>query len=129
MLKSGINGLSQATVNAPASARAIGSGELDVLATPKLAALVEEAAWRSVAAELDEGQSSVGTKLVLEHLAPTPLGMTVSCATTLMAVEGRRLMFAFEAHDDAGLVARGTHERVVVDAERFLAKAAGRADA
>ena len=83
MIEAGTKGHIEAIVTSEMTARAIGSGELEVLATPKLAALIEEAAWRSVSSALDEGQTTVGTKLELSHLAPTPTGMQLSCDTTL----------------------------------------------
>ena len=127
MIEAGTKGHVEAIVTSEMTARVIGSGELEVLATPKLAALVEEAAWRSVSGALDEGQTTVGTKLELSHLAPTPTGMRLSCDTTLSSVDGKRLSFSFEAHDGEGRVAEGTHERFIVDSGRFLAKAKGSA--
>ena len=127
MIEAGTKGHIEAIVTSEMTARAIGSGELEVLATPKLAALIEEAAWRSVSGALDEGQTTVGTKLELSHLAPTPTDMQLSCDTTLASVDGKRLTFSFEAHDGEGRVAEGTHERFIVDSDRFFAKASGRA--
>lgn len=109
------------------TARAIGSGELDVLATPAMVALVEETAWRSVAPYLEPGQGTVGSKVEVAHLAPTPVGMTVRCQTELTQVDRRRLVFAVEVSDGAGPVGRGTHERFIVDNARFLAKAQAKA--
>ena len=72
---------------------------------------------------LGEGNGSVGTKLELEHTAPTPVGMTVTCESELVAVEGRKLTFKVALHDEKGPVGGGTHERFVVNDAKFAAKA------
>ena len=77
----------------------------------------------SVAGELDEGCGSVGTKLELEHTAPTPVGMTVTCESELTAVEGRKLVFKVSLHDEKGPVGGGVHERFIVNDAKFAAKA------
>ena len=92
-------------------------------ATPALVALAEKTCWMSVAPELDEGCGSVGTKLELEHTAPTPVGMTVTCESELTAVEGRKLVFHVTLHDEKGAVGGGTHERFIVNDAKFAAKA------
>ena len=75
------------------------------------------------AAALDEGCGTVGTRLELEHSAPTPVGMTVTCESELVAVEGRKLTFKVALHDEKGPVGGGTHERFVVNDAKFAAKA------
>ena len=125
MLETGATGRISKNVSQDMCADAVGSGELPVLATPVLAALVEEAAWKSVAKALDEGQTTVGTKLDLSHMKATAMGMTVAVETTLVQIDRRRLVFSFIAADEAGEVASGTHERFVVDAGRFMARARG----
>ncbi|WP_271223607.1 thioesterase family protein [Streptosporangium carneum] len=99
----------------------VGSGDVPVLATPRLLALVERATVQAVGDDLDPGQTSVGTKVALEHLAASPVGAHVEITAELVEVEGRRLLFAFTARDRETVVATGTVERVVVDRERFLA--------
>ncbi len=123
MLTVGLRGRASAAVTPQNTARAMGSGTLDVFATPALAALAEEACWRSVAPELAPGDSTVGTKLTLEHTAPTPLGLTVTCDSELTAVEGRKLTFTVTMHDGKGPVGQGVHERVIVHDAKFVAKA------
>ena len=108
------------------TAKAMGSGELPVYATPAMAALIEETAWRSVAPALEPGQGTVGTKLEIAHLAATPLGRRVRCETVLKEIDRRRLVFSAEVWDEAGKIGEGTHERFIVDSERFLAKADAR---
>jgi fluoroacetyl-CoA thioesterase len=107
------------------TAIALRSGEVAVLATPRLLALCEEAAFTAVAPELDEGQTSVGMKIQLDHLAPSAVGHRVVAEAKVEKVNGRRISFTVSVNDERGLVAVGRVTRVVVDAERFLAKASG----
>ena len=100
MLNPGIKGSASVAVTAANTAAAMGSGELNVFATPALAALVEKACWQSVAPELDPGCGTVGTKLELAHNAPTPVGMMVRCESELTAVDGRKLTFSAVMYDD-----------------------------
>ncbi len=126
MLQIGIKGSGEAVVTEALTAKAMGSGELPVYATPAMVALVEETAWKSVAPALEPGQGTVGTKLDLAHLAATPLGRKVRCETELVEIDRRRLVFSAEVWDEAGKIGEGTHERFIVDNERFQAKADGR---
>ena len=126
MLQTGIKGTGEALVTEELSARAMGSGELPVYATPAMLMLVEETAWKSVAPALEPGQSTVGTKLDFSHLAATPLGRKVRCETLLTEIDRRRLVFSAEVWDEAGKIGEGTHERFIVDNEKFLAKADAR---
>ena len=105
MLQPGICGHAELCVTTADTARALGSGELPVLATPAVAALIEKACWQAVAPELEPGKGTVGTRLALAHTAPTPVGMTVRCDCTLTAVDGRRLTFTARVCDAAGEVA------------------------
>lgn len=105
------------------SAKTMGSGTLDVFATPAMIALMELTAWKSVAEHLDEGCGSVGTLLNVTHDAPTPLGMKVWCESELVEVDGRRLVFQVEAFDEKGKIGGGRHERFVIQNEKFQAKA------
>ena len=111
------------TVVGPAdTAAALGSGDVPVLGTPRLLALAEAATVQAVATALAPGQTSVGTRVRLEHTAPSPVGMRVTVTAELTAVDGRRLTFRVEAVDASGTVAGlGTVERVVVDRDTFLA--------
>lgn len=123
MLKTGIKGRQTVTVTDKNTAKTMGSGTLDVFATPAMTALMEKTAWESVAGELEEGSGTVGTSLNITHDAPTPLGMTVTCDSVLVGVEGRKLIFEVEAHDEKGIVGKGTHERFIVNEEKFQKKA------
>lgn len=100
----------------------VGSGLLPVYATPSMIALMEKCASECVAPYLEEGKASVGTMLNVKHVAASPIGIEITCTATLTEVDGRRLVFALEAYDEKGLIGEGTHERFVIDTERFMAK-------
>lgn len=122
-METGITGTDSLVVTEADTALAQGSGTLRVLATPALIALMERTAWHSIADQLEEGQTTVGTAMDMEHTAPTPVGMTVTCESKLVAVDRRALMFEITAHDERGPVATATHSRFIVDADKFQAKA------
>lgn len=105
------------------TAMAMGSGDVDVLATPRLVALCEEACCRALTGALGTTETSVGVRVQFDHVAPIRTGTTVTAEATLERVEGRRLVFVVSAVDEAGLVAAGRMTRVIVDTETFRAKA------
>ena len=109
-------------VVAETTAEYIGSGDLAVLATPAMCALMENAAMMAVAPHLEAGQTTVGTALNIEHLRATPIGKTVTATAVLTEVDGRKLSFNIAARDEKGIVGEGTHTRFVVDRERFMDK-------
>ena len=109
-------------VEANDTARIIGSGTLDVLATPRMIALMEEAAYKCIDNELNDGETSVGTDMAVKHLSATPVGMEAWAVAEVVAVDGRKISFKVEAYDEAGLIGEGTHERFVVAKERFISK-------
>jgi predicted thioesterase len=111
-------------VGAADTARALRSGTVDVLGTPRLIALCEEASCRAIAAALADGATTVGLKVGLDHLQPSPIGERIVAEAVLTKVEGRRLTFSVSASDSRGLVAAGRVLRVIVDVERFMAKCA-----
>ena len=111
------------TVEANDLARSHGSGDVDVLATPALVAFCEETARKAVEPHLAEGDTTVGTRLEIDHLAPTPSGLRVTVKSRLISVDGRRLRFEIEALDEHEPIARAVHERVIVDAVRFEERA------
>lgn len=125
-MKIGLKNTIKLTVTEELTAKNVGSGTLSVYATPAMIALMEKTAAESVESELCEGNTSVGTKLVAEHLSATPVGMEVTCVSELVEVDGRRLVFKIEAFDEAGMIGRADHERFVVDSERFVAKTYGK---
>ncbi|MBQ3089869.1 MAG: thioesterase family protein [Oscillospiraceae bacterium] len=102
------------------TATALGSGTAPVLATPRMAALMEEAAWTAIEQELEDGVSSVGISLNLKHLSATPVGMEVSAQAEVTAVEGKTVTFSLKAWDQRGLIGEGSHVRALVDEEKFV---------
>lgn len=104
----------------------VGSGSLRVLATPMVAAFFEGTAAALAQAELEDIYTTVGSKITVEHLNPTPLGAKVTVTAELTEQDGRFYRFRLEAYDETGLVATGTHERVSVKKESFSAKAEAR---
>lgn len=118
----GLQGLAEALVEQADTAKEVGSGDLLVYATPCMVALMEGAAYESIAPYLAEGESSVGTKMDVTHLSATPVGMSVRAESVVTAVEGRKVTFSITAYDEAGEIGKATHERVVIKTERFLEK-------
>lgn len=123
LLTTGIKGKAEAVVDAHNTAKAMGSGTLDVFATPAMVALMESAAYRSVASALEPGTGTVGTLMNIKHVAATPMGMRVTAESELIEVDGRRLVFSVQASDETGLIGTGTHERFIVADRKFMAKA------
>lgn len=122
----GLTGEATTPVTSDNTALALGSGTVAVFATPALAALMEAAAVDALRTVLDDGQTSVGVHLDIQHLAATPVGMSVRAEARLMTVEGRRLTFRVAAFDGVEQVGVGTHQRVVVDTERFMSRTAAK---
>lgn len=123
MLQAGIKGKKEITVTLDKTAKAMGSGTMDVFATPAMIALMENTAFESVASELEEGSGTVGTALDIKHVSATPVGMKVTCESELVKVDGRALTFSVKAFDEAGLIGEGTHERFILFEEKFQKKA------
>lgn len=123
MIEVGAHGSVELTVTDDDTAVAFRSGTVPVLATPRLVALVEEASVVAVQQQLAAGETTVGMRVQLDHLAPTPVGATVLAEANLDKVEGRRLTFTVSVTDGRGLVAVGKVTRVVVDEQRFLERA------
>jgi fluoroacetyl-CoA thioesterase len=125
-LQPGLVGEAHIVVGPSDLASAIGSGRLDVFGTPAMLGLIELAAVNAVDHLLPEGSITVGTRLDVQHLAPSPLGVAVRARAELVGVEGRRLAFRVEAFDSVDKIGDGTHERAIVDASRLLARAAAK---
>ena len=121
-MKAGIKGRAEVTVSYENTAAKVGSGDQLVFATPWMIGLMEEAAQSSVLPYLEEGQATVGTHLNVSHDAATPVGMKVWAESELIAVEGRKLIFNVEAFDECGSIGKGTHERFVINKEKFMAR-------
>ncbi|MFO7697091.1 MAG: thioesterase family protein [Anaerolineae bacterium] len=103
-----------------------GSGGVDVLATPQMIGWMEQVAVRAVDHLLPAGYSSVGIHVDVRHLAATLPGHSVTARATLEEIDGRRLVFRVIAEDDAGPIGEGTHERMIVDLQRFIGRAMAR---
>ena len=117
MLEIGMKGKQEVIADETNSAKTMGSGTLDVFATPAMIALM------SVSDELDEGCGTVGISLNVAHSAPTPLGMKVTCESELTGIDGRKLTFYVKAYDEKGVIGEGTHERFIIQNEKFQKKA------
>jgi fluoroacetyl-CoA thioesterase len=122
-LHAGLVGEVRRVVEVGMLASAMGSGSLEVLATPALVALMEQAACAAVDNQLERDQTSVGVSLEIKHLAATPVGIEVRAKAELVEVDGRRLIFRVEAFDSQDRIGEGRHERALVDPERLLARA------
>ena len=122
MIEAGQSYKVEITVEEKDTAKSVGSGTLAVLATPRMIALMEEAAYKCIGNELEEGNTSVGTLMNAKHLSATPVGMKVYAVATVTQVDGRRVSFKVEAYDEAGLIGEGDHDRFVVGTEKFVAR-------
>jgi predicted thioesterase len=122
-LRTGLRGEAEDTVSVASTAARLGSGTVAVFGTPALVALMERAAVDAVTPHLPAGKTSVGGHVDVRHLAATPVGMRVRARAELVGIQGRRLTFRIEAWDEVEKVGEATHERFVVDEERFAAKA------
>ncbi len=107
-------------VSAAKTAKAVGSGELEVYATPAMLALMERAATACLAPLLKEGETSVGAQIGSSHLSPSPLGATIRATATLLSFDGRTARFTVTAEDNFGKIGEGEHTRAVVEAQRFV---------
>lgn len=119
----GIKNTIEITVSKDKTAESMGSGTLFVFATPAMIALIEETAWKSVVPYLESGQSTVGVSININHLSPTPLNMKVKCETELVEVDGRKLKFEAKVYDETGIIGHGTHERFIINSDKFQTKA------
>ena len=104
------------------TAKEVGSGDLLVYATPCMVALMEGAACEAIASALKDTETTVGTGLNIQHLSATPVGLDVRAEAEVTAVDGKVITFAVTAYDEAGEIGKGTHTRVIVNAQKFLDK-------
>ena len=121
-LKKGLSSQSSVTVSAGNTAAVMGSGDLDVFATPAMVALMENAAMKAVADALPEGSTTVGAEMNVTHIKPSGLGAEIVATAVLTGVEGRKLTFNVGARDAEGMIGEGIHIRYIVDREKFMAK-------
>ncbi len=122
MLTAGIKNTKTDVVTEKNSAKTMGSGLLDVYATPSMVALMEGCCHESITSELEEGWGSVGTSLNIKHVSATPMGMEVRCESELVKVDGRALTFEVKAYDEKGLIGEGVHERFLIQNDKFMSK-------
>ena len=122
-LATGLNASATLLVTDGDTAAAIGSGDVPVLATPRVVALAEAASLQALAGSLEPNLTTVGYEVQLAHLSPTPVGATVTAEVTLEGIEGRRLTFRVSVTDARGLVAAGRMTRVIVVRDRFIERA------
>jgi predicted thioesterase len=115
----GLSGTAEMVVGEQHTAPRVGSGRIRVLATPVMINLIESAALAAVEQSLPEDHQSLGTRLNVSHIAATPVGMRVRATAEVVKVEGRTIHFHVRAEDERELIGEGTHERVVVNLERF----------
>ncbi len=104
------------------SAEVMGSGDMQVFATPAMIALMEGAAMELLASHLSSNESSVGIQIASTHIKATKIGSTVSATAEVVAVEGRKITFKIVAEDETAIIGEATHDRFIVDRERFLSK-------
>ncbi len=124
MLEVGLKYTLQQEVTANMSARAYGSGLVDVFATPAMIAFMEKTCLRCVLAELQEGEGTVGIHVNVSHSKATPVGAQVRCQAVLIQIDGKKLSFEVKAFDEEGEIGKGTHERFIINNEKFMAKLA-----
>lgn len=122
MLKEGLTYTSETVVNDTNTALTLGSGDMNVFATPAMVALMENAAMMAVANELPEGSSTVGAQMNTSHIKPSAPGDTVTATAVLTEIDRRKLTFIVSAKDSQGTIGEGTHIRFIVDREKFLSK-------
>ncbi|MFN8485110.1 MAG: thioesterase family protein [Anaerolineae bacterium] len=125
-LRVGLVGEFERVVGPDHTATHLGSGSVDVLATPEMILWMEEASVLATNAALDAGQATVGTSVNVRHLAATPMGMRVRVRSELTTVEGRRLVFHVTAEDERERVGEGDHERFIIDVAKFKARVEGK---
>lgn len=121
-MQTGLTHTSQITVERQHLAVNVGSGDLEVLGTPVMMTLMENAAMLAVSSHLPEGSTTVGSEISSTHIRPTALGQTVRATAVLTSAEGRKLTFCVKAEDDKGIIGEGHHTRYIVDKEKFMAK-------
>lgn len=123
----GLSGKADLIVDESCTADAWGSGLLPVLSTPRVIALMEQAACAALADAMEEGKTTVGTRIDMQHTAATPMGMRVYAKAELVAVEGRALTFHIESFDEAGSIGSAEHQRFIVETARFMQKVEAKA--
>ncbi len=122
MIKKGLTAQSETTVSLDNMAITLGSGDLQVFATPAMVALMENAAAKAIAPLLEDGQSSVGTEINVSHIKASGAGAAITATAVVSEVDGRKVTFNIGARDGESLIGEGIHTRFIIDAERFMSK-------
>lgn len=122
MIHPGLTHTSTLTVSTEDTAIALGSGDMPVLATPRMMALMENAAMLAVAPELEDGLTTVGGHIESSHLKPSAIGAEVTATATLTKVEGKKLYFNVIARMGEDIIGEGTHLRFIVNRDKFLSR-------
>ena len=115
-------GMATVVVEAKNTAEYMGSGTLPVFATPAMVALMEKAAYTGIQGDLGDGEGSVGIRMETSHEAASPLGATITAMATVVAVDGRKVTFEVVAKEGEKVIGRGTHERFIINNEKFMSK-------
>ena len=118
----GLKGVVEDIVSEINTAETVGSGSLKVFATPAMIALMEAASCVAIKDFLDEGETTVGTMVNIEHVSATPVGSNIKVESTVTAVDGRKISFEVVASDNVGLIGKGIHDRFVVNVEKFMSR-------
>ncbi len=124
-LAAGLSAQSTTVVSAENTAQRLGSGDLEVFATPAMIALMENAAMNAVAEALPEGSTTVGTEMNATHIKASGLGAQITATAVVTAVEGRKITLNVGARDAEGLIGEGVHTRFIVDRAKFMSKVKG----
>ncbi len=125
MLQKGVSGESRTIVTEQNTALTMGSGDMEVFATPAMVALMESAAMRAIAPHLSEGETTVGTEINVTHIKPSKLGVECIATAVVTEVDARKITLNVGARDAEGMIGEGVHTRFIVDRERFMAKMQG----
>lgn len=121
-LKTGLTGMSELEVKEENLAVNVGSGSLEVFATPEMVMLMEKAACSCISDYLEGDETTVGTEMNVKHISATPKGMKVCAEAELIEINGRELVFSIKSYDEAGDIGEGIHKRFIVHGEKFLSK-------
>lgn len=121
-METGIKHIKSTIVTKENCAKTLGSGTLEVFATPAMIALMEGCCMESVSSSLSKGESTVGISIDVKHLSPSPIGVEIRCESELTQIDGRILEFTIKVFDNKGLIGEGVHKRCIIDIDRFLMK-------
>ena len=123
MLEIGMTNSVESKVTHSNTAKSIGSGSLDVFATPAMIALIEKAAAELIQKNLDDGKTSVGISVNIDHKSPTPIGLTVRAEVEIVEIDGKKIKFNARVFDSVSEIGSGSHTRFIVDSKKFQMKA------